>query len=305
MSNSSEGSGRSRTEDEPRVVLERRPPRSTYLAGAVFSLVAIVLGAIGLYVEYLGEARAPLLALGLSGLLLALAALVLLGFRSSFAFRTEQGLRPYAPPSSDGSPGVSEALGLSAGRPRRIFVGLLGTGFAGLGAALLLPLRSLGNRPSEGMGQGRWRRGTRLMTPEGRPVVVQDLPVGSSLAVVPDGNAGDYPSVATLVRLAEVADSSSEAGLRAYSRICSHAGCAVSIFNRADNTLVCPCHWSVFDASTGAVVSGPAPRPLARLPIGLGEEGYLVAMGPLEGPVGPPLGAVQPTPKSPRSRRVV
>jgi ubiquinol-cytochrome c reductase iron-sulfur subunit len=86
--------------------------------------------------------------------------------------------------------------------------------------------------------------------------------------------------VATLVRLRD--------DLRAYSRICTHAGCAVCVFRARESELVCPCHYSVFDAANGgAIVSGPASRPLPELPLGLDADGYLVAEGDFEGPIGP------------------
>ncbi|TMR99393.1 ubiquinol-cytochrome c reductase iron-sulfur subunit [Nonomuraea basaltis] len=49
---------------------------------------------------------------------------------------------------------------------------------------------------------------------------------------------------------------------RCFSAICTHQGCAVASVSRG--TINCPCHGSKFSASTGAVVNGPAKRPLAR-----------------------------------------
>jgi cytochrome b6-f complex iron-sulfur subunit len=51
----------------------------------------------------------------------------------------------------------------------------------------------------------------------------------------------------------------------AYSAVCTHQGCTVAYKN---GQLACPCHGSVFDpAHDGAVVNGPAQRPLPQIPV--------------------------------------
>ncbi len=60
-----------------------------------------------------------------------------------------------------------------------------------------------------------------------------------------------------------------------FSAICTHQGCTVA---PAGKQLQCPCHGSVFDASTGAVISGPAPRPLARIGVAV-DAGKVVPAG--------------------------
>ena len=78
-------------------------------------------------------------------------------------------------------------------------------------------------------------------------------------------------------------------------RICTHAGCAVALYREPafpeaepKPAFVCPCHYSTFDpAAGGAVLFGPAGRPLPQLPLGVDGFGYLVAAGPMSGPVGP------------------
>ncbi len=57
-----------------------------------------------------------------------------------------------------------------------------------------------------------------------------------------------------------------EAGtFKAFDATCPHQGCAVS--EVANNVIVCPCHGSTFDATTGARISGPAPTGLKPLTI--------------------------------------
>ncbi len=49
-----------------------------------------------------------------------------------------------------------------------------------------------------------------------------------------------------------------------FSAICTHMGCTVA---PAGTELHCPCHGSVYSATTGKVLGGPAPRPLPRIPV--------------------------------------
>ena len=74
----------------------------------------------------------------------------------------------------------------------------------------------------------------------------------------------------------------------AYSKICTHVGCPVALYEQTTHHILCPCHQSTFDASTGAtVIFGPAPRPLPQLPMTVDASGYLVAKSDFTQPVGP------------------
>ncbi len=64
----------------------------------------------------------------------------------------------------------------------------------------------------------------------------------------------------------------------AYDAICPHAGCTVG-YSPAANLIVCPCHGSEFDPTTGAVVSPPAPHGLSSIPIAVDGSGELVVDG--------------------------
>ncbi|MGA4507066.1 Rieske 2Fe-2S domain-containing protein [Propionibacteriaceae bacterium G1746] len=77
-------------------------------------------------------------------------------------------------------------------------------------------------------------------------------------------------------------------GILCYSKICTHVGCPISLWERTTHHLLCPCHQSTFDlGDSGVVVFGPATRSLPQLPIKVDAEGFLVAQRDFDVPVGP------------------
>jgi ubiquinol-cytochrome c reductase iron-sulfur subunit len=279
-------------------VLEVRPPRRAFALGAGLGGALVVASAIFGYFEYAATARAPLLALALAGVCFGSAAAILCAFRFTFPFQTRTAPRTWAPPNVMAEPPIAEALGLTLTATRRPFLALLTGALSGLLALLLLPLRSLAGRPKPDFAATAWRRGVRLLMPGGGAIRPEDLAAGSSLPVVPEGAPDDYNSAAVLVRLRvapsallPARDGPAAPSIRVYSRICTHAGCAVSIFLDESGELVCPCHFSRFDAkSGGAVLGGPASQALPELPIAVDADGFLVARADFDRPVGPLLG---------------
>ena len=153
-----------------------------------------------------------------------------------------------------------------------------------------------------------WTSGKRLAyDPTGRPIKAADLTVGSVAHVIPEESEEYMAShewitekakaVVLLVRLNPEdirSDQSPEGetwsydGIVAYSKICTHVGCPVALYEQQTHHLLCPCHQSTFDMADGAkVVFGPANRPLPQLPIAVDDEGYLVAQDDFAEPVGP------------------
>ncbi|MBI9114252.1 cytochrome bc1 complex Rieske iron-sulfur subunit [Sanguibacter suaedae] len=151
-----------------------------------------------------------------------------------------------------------------------------------------------------------WKKGTRLATdPAGRPIKASDVTIGSVVHVVPDAPEEERrthhwitekaKSVVLIVRLdpadlkeAEDRKDWSYNGIVAYSKICTHVGCPVALYEQQTHHLLCPCHQSTFDVADGAkVVFGPAKRPLPQLPITVDDEGYLIAQDDFNEPVGP------------------
>jgi len=148
-----------------------------------------------------------------------------------------------------------------------------------------------------------WRAGRRLARdPSGTAIKATDVTIGSVFHVIPEGlEAEAHPleekakAVVVLIRLdprdlneAPEKKSWSYYGIVAYSKICTHVGCPVALYEQQTHHLVCPCHQSTFDVSNGAkVVFGPARRPLPQLPIAVDAEGYLVAQSDFHEPIGP------------------
>ena len=195
----------------------------------------------------------------------------------------------------------AESLGEArVGGRRRFLLRLLGGVGVSLGLALTAPLLSLGPIFSRGarneLFETAWRRGVRLVTPEGEEILAADVGVDQVVTVFPAGT--DHPADAQAIliglrprAIVEEAMASPEGtieGLVCYSKICTHAGCPVGLYRASVGELLCPCHQSTFAVNRGAaVLSGPAGRPLPQLPIGVDDEGYLVALGEFTAPVGP------------------
>ncbi|HQY34337.1 Rieske 2Fe-2S domain-containing protein [Actinotalea sp.] len=148
-----------------------------------------------------------------------------------------------------------------------------------------------------------WERGRRLARdPSGTPIKASDVTIGSVFHVIPEGLADEdhwieekAKAVVLMVRLdprdlteAEDRKDWSYEGIVAYSKICTHVGCPVALYEQQTHHLLCPCHQSTFDIADGAkVVFGPAKRALPQLPITVDEEGYLVAQDDFNEPIGP------------------
>jgi ubiquinol-cytochrome c reductase iron-sulfur subunit len=77
-------------------------------------------------------------------------------------------------------------------------------------------------------------------------------------------------------------------GVLCYSKICTHVGCPISLWEQTTHHLLCPCHQSTFDlGNSGVVVFGPAARSLPQLPVTTDKDGYLIARSDFTVPVGP------------------
>jgi ubiquinol-cytochrome c reductase iron-sulfur subunit len=178
---------------------------------------------------------------------------------------------------------------------RTLLIRSLGAGLAGLAAALLIPVLSLGPAPGDTLRHTSWRRGTRLVGEDGQPIRADSLDVDSIATVFPEGALEDASATTLLIRVADgslrlPADrlTGAPGGYVAYSKVCTHAGCPVGLYRAAERRLICPCHQSTFDVLDGArPVFGPAARPLPQLPIARSPDGTFVALDDFSEPVGP------------------
>jgi quinol---cytochrome c reductase iron-sulfur subunit len=190
-------------------------------------------------------------------------------------------------------------------RKRLLKVAALGTGGA-MGAALIAPIASLGPvADPDALRRDGWRRGMRLVDSKGRPLSADHIELESFYTAFPEGMSHDElwaplvvvrvdPERIDLPRGRDPKRWAPE-GIVAYSKICTHAGCAIALYRAPLNeatsarpALVCPCHYSTFDPANGAqVLFGPAGRPLPQLPLLIDEKRELRAGGHFSNVIGP------------------
>jgi ubiquinol-cytochrome c reductase iron-sulfur subunit len=180
---------------------------------------------------------------------------------------------------------------------------------APLALAPLVLLRDLGPLPQTDLRHTVWKKGLRAVTLGGlRPLRPSDISTpGSLITVIPEGYQNDDDALAKagviLIKFApgELHIPTNYNGgtlvstmnwtidnIVAYSKICTHVGCPVALYEQTTHHILCPCHQSTFDAANGAnVIFGPAARALPQLPLMLTSEGYIAAASDFTQPVGP------------------
>ncbi len=177
---------------------------------------------------------------------------------------------------------------------RKFLAGLGGAAVGAMGIAALFPLRSLGPGSSNYLWHTQWKPGTRLVRENGDPVRPDTLDQGGVLTVWPDGVKKREESATLLIRVPEDEfipragrENWTVQGNVAYSKVCTHVGCPVGLYQEKSRELLCPCHQSAFNVLDGArPVFGPAARSLPQLPLALDAEGYLIAQSDYLEPVG-------------------
>ena len=188
-------------------------------------------------------------------------------------------------------------------RKRLLKLGVAGAG-AALGAALIVPAVSLGPLvDTAALYRTPWRRGRRLVDETGRPLRADRIADATFYTAYPEGASREEigsPLIVirldrALLHLPDGRSGWAPDGILAYSKICTHAGCAINLYRsplfpaaEPKPAFVCPCHYSTFDpADGGSVIFGPAGRPLPQLPLVIDAAGHLRAAGVFSGAVGP------------------
>ena len=191
---------------------------------------------------------------------------------------------------------------------RNSLIGAIGA----LGLPAIVALRDLGPLPY-GHTSTVWRKGMRVVNDvSGEPIKPADLDVGQLVNAEPEALFAVDEHGERVVHGTEALQAKAKAavivvrmrpeditpskgrenwgvnGILAYSKICTHVGCPISLWEQQTHHLLCPCHQSTFDlADNGKVIFGPAARALPQLHIGVDKEGYLIAMSDFLEPVGP------------------
>ena len=197
------------------------------------------------------------------------------------------------------------------GVKRRPFI--LGSMFGALalvGLPAIVLLRDLGPLPGNVLRTTMWTSGMRILVAEtNQPIRPEDLTVGTLISAVPEGlkevmeeegNLNELAkSAVMLIRMdpSEIVSDQTPPdaelpwtyqGILCFSKICTHVGCPLGLYEQLTHHMLCPCHQSTFDlANSGNVIFGPAARSLPQLAITVDDDGYLVAQEGFTEPVGP------------------
>lgn len=198
--------------------------------------------------------------------------------------------------------GMLETAGEGVSR-RGLLVGATGVAGAAMTTAVITTLASLGPRLTD-IHKTPWRRGVQFVDEDGKPYRADEIEVGSFYTALPAGYYWEQLGAPLLVvklpahyiHLPAARRHWAPRGILAFSKICPHAACAISLYryptfaptSSAVPAFTCPCHYSTFAPGEGGkLLFGPAGRPLPQLPVMIDANGYLRAGGGFDEDVGP------------------
>jgi ubiquinol-cytochrome c reductase iron-sulfur subunit len=302
------GRGRRGPSGDALRLVPKRPPDARAESATLVLLFCSSVCAIGFVVVYAIDslpAQTQLLGLSLGlALLFFAAALIIVGRRLVPEEEIVDAYPPQEHPHEQELVGqLVEEAGDGISRRRLLKLGLLGAGGT-LGLAAITPALSFGPAFEIKLLFGTpWRKGRRLVDEDDKPLRAEEIEERTFYTAFPEGaDKEEQGSSLVVVRLPvgmlklppDLAGYDAD-GIVAYSKICTHAGCAISLY-RVPNfqptepkpALVCPCHYSTFDVSDGGtVLFGPAGRRLPMLPVAVDGKGFLRAKGNFNEAVGP------------------
>ncbi|HEX4466568.1 MAG TPA: Rieske (2Fe-2S) protein [Solirubrobacteraceae bacterium] len=268
-------------------------------------LAAIPLAALGFVALFVFDPDTQLLGLALGGTLALLAVTLVVAARWLVPQELDVEDRPRLADREAVEQVEQQArAGIDGITRRRLLAGAAGVAGAGVAAAVAIPIVALGPGIEGQLKRTPWHAGRALVDEKGVPIVASEVNEGSFVTAFPqDADQNDLGSPVVVVRvdpktlnLPPRRAGWAPYGLLAYSKICTHAACAISLYRSPLSpstqargpALVCPCHYSTFDVLNGGGVEfGPAGRPLPQLPRSVEAAGVLRAAGPMSGPVGP------------------
>ncbi|MGH3445022.1 MAG: cytochrome bc1 complex Rieske iron-sulfur subunit [Nocardioidaceae bacterium] len=184
---------------------------------------------------------------------------------------------------------------------------------ATLGLPAIVVLRDLGPLPGDVLEFTVWHKGVRVVNDvAGNPVKPSDMQIGQLVNGQPEVFFETKPDGEPKFEGTKLLQAKAKAsvimvkmkpedihpppgrenwginGILCYSKICTHVGCPISLWEQQTHHLLCPCHQSTFALGHGGkVVFGPANRALPQLPLMLDKDGYLAARSDFHEPVGP------------------
>jgi ubiquinol-cytochrome c reductase iron-sulfur subunit len=266
---------------------------------AAFAIAFIVVYAV----DGIGH-KTQLEGVALGGALLFLSAALIVTARGVVV--TEEVEEPYPGAHPEEQEEVAQIV-QEAGTPitrKKLLGGAAVAAGGALGAALVAPAASLGPvLSSHVLLESPWRRGRRVVREDNVPVKASDIEQGTFYTGFPAGASHDLLGSPVLIvrldpkelKLPAGREAWAPQGIVAYSKICTHAGCAINLYRKPTfppvepkPAFVCPCHYSTFDPATGGtVLFGPAGRELPQLPLTIDRKGNLRAGGNFSGPPGP------------------
>lgn len=268
-------------------------------------LVAAAICGFGFTAIYVVDGlNAQLLGLALGGMFLLLAAAAIVTGKAVVPQETsvEQRAPLLEEQATEDVLEVIQAGGEGISR-RALLTGAAGLAGAAVTTAAVTPIASLGPRLTA-IHRTPWHHGVRFVDEDGNPYRADEIQIGSFYTALPEGANWEQLGAPLLVirlpahyiRLPHSRAHWAPRGILAYSKICTHAACAISLYRYptfaptadAQPAFTCPCHYSTFlPGEGGKVLFGPAGRALPQLPVMIDAAGHLRAGGEFDEDVGP------------------